>query len=296
MAGAGMEAAGMMTASAPSRSALKYHGGKWRMGAWILAHMPEHECYVEPFGGAASVLLQKRQAPVEVYNDLSRRVVSFFRVLRERPADLITAIELTPFSREEFALARQPADDELEAARRLYVLSWQGRGGPTARWNTGWRFQRTIVNRASVVATWNQTGHLYDVAARLKAVEIECDDALTVIGRYDQPETLFYCDPPYVFSSRSKWTSSKNGAAYDHEMTDDQHRQLAQLLHGIRGMAMISGRPTALYDELYAGWTCMQTTTTIDTGATVVESLWMNPRAAARAPQPELPFDMEISQ
>lgn len=283
-----MEAAGMMAASAPSRSALKYHGGKWRMGAWILAHMPDHECYVEPFGGAASVLLQKRQASVEVYNDLSRRVVSFFRVLRERPEELIRAIELTPFSREEFALAREPADDELEAARRLYVLSWQGRGGPTARWNTGWRFQRTLVNRASVVATWNQTGHLYQVAARLKHVEIECDDALRTIARYDQPECLFYLDPPYLFSTRSKWTSSKNGAAYDHEMTDDDHRALAGVLQGVRGMVMISGRPTPLYDELYAGWRRISTTTTIDTGASVVECLWLNPAAAARAPQPEL--------
>lgn len=109
------------------RPALRYHGGKFRIAQWIINQFPEHLCYVEPFGGGGSVLLRKSPAKIEVYNDLNGGVVNFFRVLRERPADLIAAIELTPYSRKEFIQAQEPCDDPLERARRFYVWSWQGR-------------------------------------------------------------------------------------------------------------------------------------------------------------------------
>ena len=113
-----------------TRPPIRYHGGKFRIASWVISHFPAHECYVEPFGGGAGVLLQKTPAPFEVLNDLDGEVVNFFRVLRERPGELVRVIQLTPWSREEQRLSFEPASDPLERARRFYVRSWQTHGGP----------------------------------------------------------------------------------------------------------------------------------------------------------------------
>lgn len=63
--------------------AIRYHGAKFRLAPWIVEQMPGHVCYVEPFGGAAGVLLQKPRSYSEVYNDLDDDVVNLFTVLRE---------------------------------------------------------------------------------------------------------------------------------------------------------------------------------------------------------------------
>jgi DNA adenine methylase len=270
----------------PARPALRFHGGKWRAAPFILSHLPEHHTYVEPYGGGASILLRKVPAPVEVYNDLSHAAVRFFRVLRERPAELIRAIQLTPYARAEFQAARQTCDDDLEAARRFYILSWQGRGGPTAQWNTGWRFQRTIDNRQYNCASWDDTEHLWAVAGRLKHVQIECDDALAVIARYDRAGTVFVCDPPYVSATRSKWYA----AAYEHEMGDEEHRALAATLHGIAGMAVVCGYPCPLYDDLYGDWTHVDYASLTDAATTRTERLWLSPAVVRNSRRPGL-FD-----
>lgn len=124
--------AGGVVMIAPTRPALRYFGGKWRLAPWIISHFPEHTCYVEPFAGGASVLLRKPESKVEVLNDLDGEVVNFWRVLREQTEAFIRAVELTPFSREEASLAYQVADDPLERARRLFIRSWQQRGGDLA--------------------------------------------------------------------------------------------------------------------------------------------------------------------
>jgi DNA adenine methylase len=280
----------MVSPTAPARPALRYHGGKWRAAPFLLSHLPEHHSYVEPFGGGASILLRKVPSPVEIYNDLGQAVTRFFRVLRERPAELIRAIQLTPYARAEFVQSREPADDDLEAARRFYVLSWQGRGGPTAHWNTGWRYQRTIDNRQYNCASWDDTDHLWAIAARLKHVQIECDDAAAVINRYDRPGTLFVCDPPYPASTRSKGKSR----GYEHEMSDADHAALADVLHGIRGMAVVCGYPCPLYDTLYADWTYVEYESLTDMAAVRTERLWLSPSTCRARRQPTLFDDKEV--
>lgn len=111
--------------SAPTRPALRYYGGKWAIAPWVIQHLPPCTTYVEPFGGAGSVLLQREPVPIEVLNDLDSNTVNFFRVLRERTGELLRAIEFTPYSREETYLALEPSDDPLERSRRFYVRSWQ---------------------------------------------------------------------------------------------------------------------------------------------------------------------------
>jgi DNA adenine methylase len=274
----------------PGRAALRYYGGKWRLAPWIVAHLPPHTCYVEPFGGAASVLLRKPPAPYEVYNDLDGDVVGFFRVLRERPDDLLRAITLTPFARSEVDAACAPAPpgaDEVERARRVYVRSWQGRHGLPARGRMGWRFERDASRRRTAVEDWRDVKHLVAAVARLRRVQLECDDALRVIARFDAPGTLYYVDAPYPAATRcARWARH----AYAHELTDGDHRRLAEDLHALRGMAVVSGYPCPLYRELYAGWPAVARPARTHGPRAATEVLWLSPRAAERLAARQLPL------
>jgi len=268
----------------PSRPALRWFGGKWRLAPWIISHLPPHAAYCEHYGGAASVLLRKPPARLETWNDLHGRLVSFFRVLRERPDELVRVLALTPYARQEYEQARQLAADPLEDARRFYILASQGRvgaaGGAERGRVHGWRYIRDVDGRNGCPPSgeFARLDHLHAVAARFKRVQIECDQALAVIGRYDHPGVLHYCDPPY-------WDPTADlHSRYAHELaTEADHRALAEALGGCRGMVVLSGRPSALYAELYdqAGWRRIERSSLLDSGRTGTEALWLNPAAAA---------------
>lgn len=278
------------------RPAARYPGGKWRVAPWIIAHIPRgHAHYVEPYGGAASVLLRKARSFSETYNDLDRGAVTFFRVLRTRPDELIRQLELTPYALEEYDLARQDLPDDLddvERARLFYVRAMQGRSAASARYRSGWRRWSSPAGNRPHARTWAELDHLWSVAGRLQGVQIDCTPALQCIERYDKPETLFYCDPPYPMATRSQQWGQ---AFYRHEMTDQDHRDLAELLHEIRGMALISSYPSELYDDLYSDWTAHATTTHVQSNTPRTEMLWISPaalealRAASRQAQLPLP-------
>jgi len=260
------------------RPALRWYGSKWRIAPWIIANLPRHQAYVEPYGGTASVLLRKPVAKIETVNDLDKRLVNFFTVLRDQSADLLRAIELTPYAKVEYEGSRDQHPDPLEDARRFYVLSWQGRTGSTGGRNlAGWRYERDPDNRTGgpVAREFAHAGHLRAIAIRLKGVQLEHDDALTVIGRYDTPQTLHYVDPPYVPSTRS------DRVIYAHETDEAGHVALAEVLHAVQGMVVLSGYPSPLYDHLYAGWEQTQRETITDSAKVVAEVLWFNPAAAA---------------
>lgn len=99
-----------------------YYGGKARLAPWIVSLMPRHEVYVEPCLGAGAVFFAKPPTEHEIINDLDGAIVTFFRVLRDRPDELIRLCELTPYARAELAAADPDEDglDELERARRLW--------------------------------------------------------------------------------------------------------------------------------------------------------------------------------
>lgn len=265
----------------PQRPALRYHGSKWLLAPWIISHLPPHQCYVEPFGGAAAVLLRKPRSWLEVYNDIDNQVVNFFRVLREQPEELIRAIRLTPYAYAEWSLSLLDDPDPVEMARRFYVRAFQGIAGATAQWRTGWRRQRfTNVKRRMTPASksFARVKHLYDVAERLRGVQIECLDALEVLQRYDSPDTLFYLDPPYVSSTRSRWKKK----AYSTEMTDRDHRELARAVQDLQGMVVLSGYGCPLYEDLYGRWQCVEREARTNSQyGTATESLWLSPSAMA---------------
>ena len=272
-----------------TRPALRYFGGKWRLAPWLISHFPPHDCYVEPFGGAASVLMLKPRAFAEVYNDLNDRAVNFFRVLRERPSDLVHVLNLTPYSRKEYRLAYEPSGDPLEDARRFAILSGQGNRGAGTIDAGGWRWMKHVSRTATPAREWTKLDHLYQIAARLQGVQIESDDAKVVIARYDSPKTLYYVDPPYMPSTRClRW----GGDAYSCEMREEDHVRLAETLHSVQGMVILSGYPSALYDELYAGWIKRERSNTLRVrsnrgrGRRSIECIWVSPNTPL--PQPTL--------
>lgn len=269
-----------------TRPALRYHGGKFRIASWVLQFFPPHVAYVEPFGGAASVLLQKPRCPAECYNDLDGRIVSFFRVLRdpEQAAELQRRVALTPYAREELEWAFGEPTDPLDGAHRLVVRSFLGHGSDSAtrRCRTGFR-ARLTEGRAlpsAEWATWPEAVPAF--TARLAGVLIDNDDALAVIGRMDHVNTLLYVDPPYVHASRSSMMNRRSGTnGYAHELDDAGHISLAERLHAAEGMVVLSGYPSQLYAELYADWERFDRSAVADTGKARTEVVWLNPACSA---------------
>lgn len=263
-----------------TRPVLRYSGGKYKIGQWIIDEFPEHYTYVEPFCGGASVFFKKTPSPIEVINDLNDDIINFFDVLRSRRDELVQAIQFTPFARSEQKRAFEQlrsTTDSLERARLVYVLAWQSFGTGFSSANSGWRYERTDSRGTSIVrGDWNDIDRLFLAAERLKMAQIECDDALRVIERYDSPDTLFYIDPPYLADTRtSKWASKM----YKHEMDDDQHIELAHILNNLQGMVILSGYDSQLYKQLYAGWRHKTRGVTTNGKGQRVESIWLSPNA-----------------
>lgn len=243
------------TARRRKRIAFGWYGGKYSHLDWLLPLLPEARQYCEPFGGSAAVLLNRRPAPVETYNDLDGEVVNFFRMLRDKKGELVEAIGLTPFSREEFSIVCErggPATSDLERARRFFVRARQVRTGLAQTASLGrWANCRNTsrAGMSGVVSRWlGSVDQLPAIAERLLRVQIENRPALEVIDLYDDPETLFYCDPPYVHATRG------DSKAYGFEMSDHEHHRLAERLHRARGKVALSGYRGDLYDRLYADW------------------------------------------
>lgn len=260
---------------APKRPALRYYGGKWKLAPWIISHFPKHLNYVEPCGGAASVLLQKPRSRLETYNDLDGNVVNFFRVLRDQPDELIRKIRLTPWARAEYELSCQPCDSSTEKARRLFVSLWMSmQGGHHEKTSQTWRAQHHCDSRGNYDMMHFQEGNLMEVAKRFDSVQIDNRPAQDVIWRYDNADTLIYCDPPYVTDTRSQ------GDRYRLETDNAFHIEAAALLRQCAGYVVVSGYACPLYTELYEahGWHRSDREAQTNSGGKRIESLWLSPR------------------
>ena len=265
--------------------AFGWYGGKYSHLDWLLPLLPEATHYCEPFGGSAAVLINRNPSPVETYNDIHSDVVNFFRVLREQKDVLVEAIGLTPFSREEFELAisNEEGISDLERARRFYILARQVRTGLAQKASSGRWAHCLLTSRAGMagaVSRW--LGAVEDlplIAQRLLRVQIENAPALEVIKRYDSEETLFYCDPPYPHGSRG------DSNAYANEMTDEQHRALADVLRNVKGKVALSSYNSPLMDELYGDWQRVESKEKVihSVKTTRTEVLWINYELEERA-------------
>ncbi|MFM7886130.1 MAG: DNA adenine methylase [Pseudanabaena sp.] len=235
--------------------AFGWYGGKYSHLDWLLPLLPKAIHYCEPFGGSASVLINRLPSPVETYNDIDGEVVNFFRVLRDQSDELIKSIGLTPFAREELRTAVEETLNgvsDLERARRFFVRARQVRTGLAQTASAGRWAHCKMTSRAGMagaVSRWlGSVEGLSEIVQRLLRVQIECAAAIEVIKRYDSEETLFYCDPPYPHDSRS------DISAYGFEMNDRDHQVLAEVLRNVKGKVAISGYHCKLMDELYKDW------------------------------------------
>ena len=278
--------------TAITRPVLRYHGGKFGNHGSVAKHiaslLPPHRVYVEPFGGAASVLMVKPRSYAEVYNDRWDGVVNVFRVLRDpdQAAELERRLRLTPFARSEFALctAETLADIScpIERARLTMLRSFAGFGSAASNPNYNTGFRSTAKRSGTTPAhDWhNYPDCIPFFTARLSGCVIENRPAAQVIQAHDGPGTLHYVDPPYVHDTR-RLKKRKQTSEYVFEMTDDDHRALAAVLHQAEGMVVLSGYAGDLYDDLYGTWHQETFNTRADGAKARTEVLWFN--AAARA-------------
>lgn len=291
-----MTDARIITGDARVRSpAIRYHGAKFRLASWLLQYFPPHDCYVEPYGGAAGVLVRKPRAYAEVYNDLDGDIVNFFRVLRdpETRAALIEQLILTPFARKEFEGAWEDSADPVERARRTAVRATFGWGSSSAtKGTTGFRID-TKREYALTMHLWTRYPDAIRVAGeRFAGVLIENRPAIECMLQHDGPRTLHFVDPPYVHSTR---VMQANGTGYyRHEMTDMDHVHLLAAVQSLRGMVIISGYPTDLYDQALTGWRRQTRLARASAGrgtAMRTEVIWINQACAAALELGGLPLE-----
>jgi DNA adenine methylase len=259
-----------------TRPVLRYPGGKYKMAKWIISHFPPHSFYVEPYGGAGSILMRKAKCQGEIYNDLDGDVANVFRVLRDpkQARKLERLLQLTPFAYEEYKTCYDACEDPVERARRTIFRSFASISSDGVfRRNSGFRGLKNNETSVTVAQEWSRyPDAIRAFVERLQNVLIEHRDALHILNLYDRPETLFYVDPPYLMSTRSR-----SSVLYSTEMSEEDHIKLAEILHSRKGMVVLSGYPSKLYDGLYSEWRTVLRSSTAQNGHGRVESLWLSP-------------------
>lgn len=234
-----------------------YAGGKSESVDWYLGLTPPHEISVEVFCGHPSWTLAKPSALVEVINDVSADITRLFRVLRADPAGLAAAVAATPYARRDWEEARAALSagvasgaSEFELARcYLTVLRQSLSSAPGRAWSRVKAHSRR--DMASSCSRWlNVPDACLAVADRLRTVQVENLDFERCLLDYDSPETLFFCDPPYLPGTCSGF------AAYAHTMTYADHLRLLRRLVRLRGSVMLCGYSSRLYDVFLSrpGW------------------------------------------
>lgn len=254
------------------KSVLKYPGAKWRIASWVLSFFPPHHSYLEPFFGSGGVFFNKARSNIETINDLDGEVVNLFECVRRDPERLAQEVYWTPYSREVFenTYGHDLPGDPYAKAMSFLVKCNQGHGFRTNENCVGWKNDVKGRERAYAAKNWTELPDIIlEVAERLRGVQIECRPAADLIARFNAPEVLIYCDPPYVLSTR-------RGRQYRYEMNDMDHLELLDVLKRHKGPVIISGYPSDMYDMELAGWHRETRTTTDQLSQIKQEVLWMN--------------------
>lgn len=249
---------------------MKYPGAKNRIAPWIIDHIPEHSVYVEPYFGSGAVFFNKKPCKIETINDLNSDVVNYFKVLRDNANELIRLLELTPYGRDEYNNAYDISDNDtdIEKARKFVVKCFMGFGCSNL-YKNGFRSSQQT-NSPHTTKAWNELPEtLKKATIRLKNAQIENLSAIEVINRYNTEDVFIYADPPYLLDTRK-------GYLYKHEMTDEQHIELLELLAKHPGKVMISGYENDLYNGILKGWEKAYKNTTAEKGLQRQEVIWMN--------------------
>ena len=253
------------------KAVLKYPGAKHNLSSWITSFFPEHKAYLEPFCGSAAVFFQKIPAPLETLNDIDGEIVNLFEVIRSAPKELARQIYFTPWSREELYKsynANIPDLENIERARIYLARSWQSIGNGQRHKNG---FKHSVAPNGPVCAkAWAYLPDtILQAAERLKNAQIENSDAIELIRKFNDKETLIYIDPPYPLSTRKNYL-------YRHEMTDADHVRLLDAVIDSKSMIVLSGYDCELYNDRLAGWQRYSKKQNVEAAQTRTETLWMN--------------------
>lgn len=231
-----------------SRSPLIWFGGKGKVAHKIIELMPNHKSYVEPFGGAAHVIAQKPPSYHEVYNDIDGNLVNFLMVTRAQEEEFIQAVETLPYSRQLYERWKNETTDGLndfDRAIRFFYLNRSGIAGGNNedRAKTGWRHS-VSASQNPAKGYQGSVRRINSFAQRMRDVMIEHLDFRSIIEKYDSEITLFYVDPPYI--GREQY--------YAGGFTQQDHRDLADMLNQIKGRAIVSYYDDPLLLEIYPDW------------------------------------------
>ncbi len=290
---------------------VKWYGGKGNMLQKLLPLIPMTPVYVEPYGGAASIMTNLNPRPCEVYNDLDGRLVNLFRVLQnpEQSKLLLDRLRYTPYSFDEFCLAleQRESDNQVDAAWGFYVSQNQGFGGMANNkgdWGRSFCFRNDMAGECSA---WLSRKACFDaIIARFERVQIDHRCALECIQYWDSKDTTFYLDPPYVAETRAKG----NRKIYAHEAENHHHDNLVELILNVQGCVVLSGYDAPLYAPLdAAGWRRIEFQTACHAAGKVrgsklhgkgsamaklkrTEVVWLNPKAAKLARVDQLSLEL----
>jgi len=232
------------------KSPVNRMGGKYYIANWLSQYIPEHVTCVEPFCGAGHLLFSKEPSQVEVINDIDSHLIGFFELLKDdtKRSKLIQTLDNMLYSRSLWQKIRSgwkqgniPVD-EIERAAYWFYLNRTTFSGDQKR---GGFAMPSITGRNPAKTFRTAIDSLDIIADRLKNAVIECLDYADCIQRYDAEGTFFYADPPYLNTEHYYGKGC---------FTLEDHRKLAELLHDIKGHAMISHYSNGLYDDLYKGW------------------------------------------
>jgi len=274
-----------------TRPVLRYFGGKWKLAPWIISNMPEHKVYIEPCGGAASVLIRKVPAPkLEIYNEILGEVTNVFKVLRspELTEQLERVCNLTPWSYEAFVDSWIDDDsDPVEWARRILVRSFFSYSPLSSGRCPGFRMDQTSYNSGNHRNCANDwlahNDQLKLFTKRLMRVMIISKPAIEIINQFNGRDVLIYLDPPYSMHKR------KSQARYKHEWEESDHKETVSVALKSESMIMISGYECPFYDVLIdSGWIKLSSKGWTQGLTPSEEFLWINPAAQRSMPQPEL--------
>ena len=243
---------------------LKYHGGKHYLAPKIVALMPPHIHYVEPFAGGLAVLLAKDPKGIsEVANDLNGDLTNFWTVLRNPDffPRLQRACEAAPFSEELWRMCVRLLErnggkndtflSECEPVQRAWAFFVCCRQSLAGRMKSFAPLSKTRTRQGmnEQASAWlTAVEGLPAVHERLKRVVVLNRSAIDVIPKQDGLKTLFYCDPPYLSETRTA------PDVYAHEMTIEQHHELLDVLNSVDGYVMLSGYRNEIYDKRLGGW------------------------------------------
>lgn len=251
---------------------LKYPGAKWGIADWIISFFPKHHSYLEPFFGSGGVFFNKDKSNIETINDLDGDVVNLFECIRDNSERLARLVYFTPYSRQIYdrAYSKEIPEDRFERAMRFIVRCNMGHGFRTTGERVGWKRDVVGRERAYAAKAWCELPDIIiDTAERLRGVQIECTPAVNLITKFNSPDVLIYCDPPYLLSTR-------HGKQYRCEMTEDDHLQLIDVLKKHKGPVLLSGYQSEMYDIELKDWRKETVMTTDLLSQPKKEVVWMN--------------------